>query len=197
MATHSSILAWRIPWTEEPGGLYSPWGRKESDTTEWLTLSLYDLFINMPKTSKKTFFSLRLGQTIRNLNCTSITNFKCMARHWAQSHCRVAIPTIHLQNLFILPNSVCTHKTTTSHLPLPQLPTTSNSTCGLGASDDSRRLMWGESFQSSFIKREKLGCHNLVLCLLLPRMLSVFQTDFGRRQKLSVPHPGSSLLCGN
>ena len=33
MATHSSILAWRIPWTEEPGG-YSPWGRKESDTTE-------------------------------------------------------------------------------------------------------------------------------------------------------------------
>ena len=25
MATHSSILGWRIPWTEEPGG-YSPWG---------------------------------------------------------------------------------------------------------------------------------------------------------------------------
>ena len=25
MATHFSILAWRIPWTEEPGGLYSPW----------------------------------------------------------------------------------------------------------------------------------------------------------------------------
>ena len=35
MATHSSILAWRIPWTEEPGG-HSPWGRKESDTTEQL-----------------------------------------------------------------------------------------------------------------------------------------------------------------
>ena len=34
MATHSSILAWRIPWTEEPGSYYSPWGRKESDTTE-------------------------------------------------------------------------------------------------------------------------------------------------------------------
>ena len=28
MATHSSILAWRISWTEEPAG-YSPWGRKE------------------------------------------------------------------------------------------------------------------------------------------------------------------------
>ena len=36
MATHSSMLAWRIPWAEEPGG-YSPWGHKELDTTERLT----------------------------------------------------------------------------------------------------------------------------------------------------------------
>ena len=28
MATHSSVLAWEIPWTEEPGRLYSPWGGK-------------------------------------------------------------------------------------------------------------------------------------------------------------------------
>ena len=47
MATHSSILAWRIPLTEEPGGVQSyqglwrpwgdkesPWGHKEPDTTE-------------------------------------------------------------------------------------------------------------------------------------------------------------------
>ena len=33
MATHSIILVWRIPWTEEPGG-YSPWGCKDLDTTE-------------------------------------------------------------------------------------------------------------------------------------------------------------------
>ena len=33
MATHSNVLAWRIPWTEEPGGLQSM-GCKESDTTE-------------------------------------------------------------------------------------------------------------------------------------------------------------------
>ena len=32
MATHSSILAWKIPWTEEG---YSPWGRRESDTTDF------------------------------------------------------------------------------------------------------------------------------------------------------------------
>ena len=35
MATHSSILAWRIPWMEELGGLQSM-GRKELDTTEQL-----------------------------------------------------------------------------------------------------------------------------------------------------------------
>ena len=35
-ATHSSILAWRIPWTEEPDGLESM-GCKELDTTEQLT----------------------------------------------------------------------------------------------------------------------------------------------------------------
>ena len=34
MATHSSILAQKIPWTEEPGGLHSPWGLKEVDMTE-------------------------------------------------------------------------------------------------------------------------------------------------------------------
>ena len=36
MPTHSSILAWEIPWTEEPG---SPWGPKESDMTEQLSNS--------------------------------------------------------------------------------------------------------------------------------------------------------------
>ena len=35
MAPHSSTLAWKIPWTEEPGGL-QPMGSLESDTTERL-----------------------------------------------------------------------------------------------------------------------------------------------------------------
>ena len=48
MATHSGILAWRIPWTEEPGA-YCPWGHKESDMTEGLTLSLSGL----PATKEK------------------------------------------------------------------------------------------------------------------------------------------------
>ena len=45
MATHSSILGWEIPWTEEPGGL-SPWGRKESDTTEQLKMEMLFIIVN-------------------------------------------------------------------------------------------------------------------------------------------------------
>ena len=36
MATHSSILAWRSPWTEKPGR-YNPWRCKELDTTDCLS----------------------------------------------------------------------------------------------------------------------------------------------------------------
>jgi len=45
MATHSSILAWEIPWTEEPDRL-SPWGRKESDTTEQVKMKMLFIIVN-------------------------------------------------------------------------------------------------------------------------------------------------------
>ena len=41
MATHSSIIAWESPWTEEPGGLQST-GHKESYTPEWLNTAQKD-----------------------------------------------------------------------------------------------------------------------------------------------------------
>ena len=40
MATHSSILAWKIPWMEERGG-YSPWDHQESDMTERLHFTFW------------------------------------------------------------------------------------------------------------------------------------------------------------
>ena len=40
-ATHSSILAWEIPWTVEPGRLQSMGVTEESNRTDRLTLSLY------------------------------------------------------------------------------------------------------------------------------------------------------------
>ena len=43
LATHSSILAWRIPWTEKPGRLQSM-GSQESDTTEQLSTQVIQLF---------------------------------------------------------------------------------------------------------------------------------------------------------
>ena len=44
MATHSSILAWRIPWTEEPGRIQSM-GLQESDMTKRLSTHTYIIFI--------------------------------------------------------------------------------------------------------------------------------------------------------
>ena len=50
MAIHSSILAWRISWIEEPAG-YSPWGCKESDTTEQLTHCAWNWVVRLNKDS--------------------------------------------------------------------------------------------------------------------------------------------------
>ena len=48
MATHSSILAWRSPWTEEPGGLLTVHGvTKELDMTERLTHTSYLISDNL------------------------------------------------------------------------------------------------------------------------------------------------------
>ena len=45
MATHSNILALKIPWMEELGTGYYPWGLKESGTTEQLSLSQWGIGI--------------------------------------------------------------------------------------------------------------------------------------------------------
>ena len=53
MATHSSILAWRIPWTEEPGRLHSPCSRKgrtrlsdQTTTTMYICVNVGYLFFS-------------------------------------------------------------------------------------------------------------------------------------------------------
>ena len=56
MGTHSSILTWRIPWTEEPGKLQSM-GSKNSDTTEQLTLSITYLQKSWKISNKVTYSS--------------------------------------------------------------------------------------------------------------------------------------------
>ena len=53
MAIHASIVAWRIPWKEEPGG-YSPWGRRESDMTEKLTLAFKNIGVDCCSSSRRS-----------------------------------------------------------------------------------------------------------------------------------------------
>ena len=64
MTTHSSILAWEIPRTEEPGGL-RPWGHKKLDTTEQLTLS-----------QERIYALLILGCTVRKEGNTGEVIFR-------------------------------------------------------------------------------------------------------------------------
>ena len=74
MATHSSILAQRIPWTEEPV-VYSQWDRKELDTTEWLTRlhnylwGTHDTENLSTKGHKITKYNNRTGIQDRSLIC--------------------------------------------------------------------------------------------------------------------------------
>ena len=56
MATHSSILAWQNPWTEEPGG-YSPEGHKESDTTEHTSMQAHHGGVTLMASSKPNYLS--------------------------------------------------------------------------------------------------------------------------------------------
>ena len=59
MAVQSSILTWRIPWTEEPGGLHSPWDLKELYMTVQLTLMAQR--VKNPPEMKRTQWVQSLG----------------------------------------------------------------------------------------------------------------------------------------
>ena len=67
MAPYSSTLAWKIPWMEEPVG-YSPWGRKESDTTERFHLASLDSVGIEPAS-----LAGRLDETMRKREASKLT----------------------------------------------------------------------------------------------------------------------------
>ena len=79
MTTHSSILAWRIPWTEEPGGLPSM-GSKSRDTPEWLNNNNY-IYIyatgplcSTPKTLQINYASIKICVPTDKISGFSITS---------------------------------------------------------------------------------------------------------------------------
>ena len=82
IATHSSILAWRIDGQSSLVG-YSPWGHKELDMTEWLTFSL--LFFSLLDGSRKKQVSLAACFTVRqtgpSLTCS---HFHLLEKLWTK-----------------------------------------------------------------------------------------------------------------
>ena len=71
MATHSSILAWRIPPTEKPNGTTSPWGGKESDTaSDFEVLQKVDIKLRSLHYShiNATALKLKMSQTLKIVN---------------------------------------------------------------------------------------------------------------------------------
>ena len=80
MATHSSILAWRIPWTtEEPGG--PVYGIRESDMTERLTLSL-----SFQK-RRESFQMDKAGNGVSERGINMCKNLKELSRCLAEEGC--------------------------------------------------------------------------------------------------------------
>ena len=76
MATHASILTWRIPWTEEPHRLHSPWGHKELDMTECITLShasLQQTYIN-PNLADADYLRCQCTK-YRRMCCMKVENY--------------------------------------------------------------------------------------------------------------------------
>ena len=69
MATHSSSLAWKIPWMEEPGRLHSPWGCKWLDTTERPCFSLVVQWLEFSSVTAKDLGSVP-GQGTEILQAT-------------------------------------------------------------------------------------------------------------------------------
>ena len=74
MANHSTLLAWRIPWTEEPRRLYSSWDHKELDTTERLTLSLH-FFQHSLYSLLSEAYSIKKTRTRKRVTSTWFINF--------------------------------------------------------------------------------------------------------------------------
>ena len=69
MATHSSILAWRIPWTEKPGGL-QPTNGKVRHTTKWFSLHFWDT-CDHPESANFIWTDATVSQWICRIPLTS------------------------------------------------------------------------------------------------------------------------------
>ena len=95
IATHSSILAWKIPWTEEPGGIQ--WGLKESYTAKQLRThtigSIGEFGTHSQTTHASIFYSKAALSFLRVFSfiCQHVRKFDSKARGTQniQETCRI------------------------------------------------------------------------------------------------------------
>ena len=118
MATHSSILAWNIPWAEEPGG-HSPWGLKEWDKTEWLTLSEFtDTKLLLQKSHAKNLCKLNALNIFKDtawfrpteklqLGPDAISGFKDKDKRTVKVGDRVKDPTVTFLARMVEVGGIC------------------------------------------------------------------------------------------
>ena len=95
MTTHSMILAWRIPWTEEPGRAESsPWGCKESDTTERLSL-YFTLALKQCVVKSENYVAIQT-YTENSIDCSSLRNVVSIHNSYSyQNTCYAIIITVN------------------------------------------------------------------------------------------------------
>ena len=99
IATHSSILAWRIPWTEEPGGLQSM--RLQRDGHNWVT-NTFHAFLTVPL----SYFAMYRQANTTKCNLCPIPSFyikSSMYQLWlVQSFTIWFIPTLFSFNNYLV-----------------------------------------------------------------------------------------------
>ena len=85
MATHSSILVWRIPWTEEPGGLQSIWSQRVGH--HWAQHSMSEWTWGFIKllTSQKRDVDM-MGLLVKEHSLPKNTNLKIKSRSLFRAH---------------------------------------------------------------------------------------------------------------
>ena len=164
MATHSSILAWRIPWTEEPGGLHS-WGRKESDTTEQLSTAQHSICVY-------TFVHVCINKCTCMYTClwTNMTLYTYTHRFFTAEPQEVHIYILHTQwhpTLVLLPGKSHARRSLVGCSPW-----------GCKELDTTERLLslftflhWRRKWQPTplFLPGESQGWQSLVGCCLWGR----------------------------
>ena len=128
MATHSSILSWKTPWTEEPDRPHSPWGHKESGTSEPLYFTLVAQQERIRQQCRRPGFIPQVGKIPwRRAGYSCLENPRDREAWWATVH-RIAQSQTQLSTaqhrLLLVIYFICVCVCTFSHVQIVATPLT-------------------------------------------------------------------------